>query len=45
MSERERVESGAMDPHERAFRDLLATWVRRARDREPAPGERIRGAS
>ena len=34
MSERERVESGAMDPHERAFRDLLATWVRRARDRE-----------
>lgn len=36
MSEREGVESGAMDPHERAFRDLLATWVRRRWARERA---------
>lgn len=40
MSERERVESGAMDPHERAFRDLLAIWVRRrwARERDERGG-------
>lgn len=35
MSEREGVESGAMDPHERAFRDLLAIWVRRRWTRTP----------
>lgn len=30
------AESPAMDPHERAFRELLARWVRRRWERERA---------
>ena len=35
------AESPAMDLHDRAFRELLARWVRRRWERERAEAERV----